>query len=391
MREFCWASINRGKNQPKHQKHARGCSRPIRPCADILEIEPENLEARFLVADMRREKGDLEEALILYRDLADLAAASTPDLRSRVQWGLGRTALRLGKADIAVAALQEACQARPDYLPLRRSLAEALVQANLCQEALESAAAALNLAPDSVENLVWFAEFSAQQGEPEKAVEALERAVQIDPDRVDLLVDLAHRQVNAGDLQAARASLQSIAGKEPVSSRDLRRAAQIYLRLQEPVSALSYFELALQSNPVPPDLFFEVAELQERMGNTAAALELSQKAMEQNPENLSVYLLQADLLGRSHRPQAALALLERALRIVDCAKDSQRDGVGEIHERFARLLTQEENLPEALLHAEKALACSPQRADLCYQAAELALAARAARARHKNCLVISFR
>ncbi|MBE0697655.1 MAG: tetratricopeptide repeat protein, partial [Anaerolineaceae bacterium] len=38
----------------------------------ILEIEPGNLEARFLRADILREKGDLEEALAAYRQLAEL-------------------------------------------------------------------------------------------------------------------------------------------------------------------------------------------------------------------------------------------------------------------------------------------------------------------------------
>jgi tetratricopeptide (TPR) repeat protein len=340
----------------------------------ILDIEPNNLEARLLIADIRWEKEDLDMALSMYQDLVDLAAGGPEDIRGRAQWGLGRTALRLGKTDIAVAAMQEACQARPDHIQQQRGLAEAMLQANLRQEALDAATLALNLAPDVVENLSWYAAFTAHIGEPQKAVEALERAVQITPNRADLLVDLAHHQVSAGDLQGAAVSLQKVGELEAVSGGDLRRSAQMFLRLQQPAGALVFFERALLFEPVPADLFSEVAELQQRLGNIPAALDLAQKALEQNPQNMPVYLLQADLLTRSDRPQAALALLERGLRLAENLPAPQNDLLCEIHHRFANLLLIEGNVNEALDHAEKALACKPACAEFCYQAVELALA-----------------
>ena len=112
----------------------------------ILEIDPNNLEARFLMADILREKGELSEALAAYRALTDHPAASAPELRWRIQWGLGRTALCLGEVGIALAAMKEACQAKPDSLPLQRSLAETSLRAELRNEALEAAQTALELA-----------------------------------------------------------------------------------------------------------------------------------------------------------------------------------------------------------------------------------------------------
>lgn len=369
--------------------HAARMKRAASVLRRILEREPENIEARFLAADILREQGQYEQALEAYHELAELPDGEAPHLRWRIQWGLSRTALCLGEIDTALAAIKEACQARPDSLLLMRSLAEISQQANLPQEALEAADQVLQLAPGDVENLAWYADFVAGLGEAGKAVEALERAVQIDPDRPDLLAAMAHWQIISGDLQGARSCLERLRDMDNASRADLRRAAQIYLRLEDPNAALECFERALNCDPeVPADLLFEVAQLYERLGDGEAALELAQRVLEESPENLPVILLQADLLAGLRRPQAALALLERALQIAQSEEsgeagsvkdaeiqaEGQRKMLGEIHERFTRLLLQQGSLNAALDHAEKAFEVNTAHAGRCYTAADLALA-----------------
>ena len=348
----------------------------------VLETDPYHLEALFLQADILREKGELEQALEAYRALTEMPVSAAPELRWRIQWGLGQTAMRLGETGIALAAIKEACQARPDSLPLQRGLAEVSLRANLPHEALEAASSTLQLSPDDVETLSWYASFVAGIGETRQAVDALERAVQIDPHRPDLLVELAHWQISSGDLSAARESLETLKSMDGISRDQLRKAAQIYLRLEDPSAALALFERALQCDAeIPADLLFEVAQLYERLGDHEAALELAQRVLEERPENLPASLLQADLLANLKRPQAALAVLERALRMAEGSAES--DGalapercklLGEIHERFTRLLVQEDSLPAALDHAEKALLLDPVSAERCFRAADLALA-----------------
>lgn len=349
----------------------------------ILEIDPHNLEARFLMADILRERGDFDEALIAYRALADSPDSGGTELRWRVQYGLGRTALRLDQVGTALVALKEACQAKPDHLPLLRALAEASLQADLPKEAVEAATDALHLSPDDVEMLSWYAEFVTRAGESRLAVEALESAVQLEPDRADLRVNLAVSQLESGNPSGARATLASIEGLEHADRDGLRHAAQVYLRIEDPQAALVCFERAITvESPVPSDLLFEVAQLQARLNNHEAALELAQQALEDTPENLPVHLLQSDLLVHLNRPQAALAVLEHALRVAQNSqypldhedRPAMKQFLGEIHERFTALMLQAHDLPAALHHAERALSINPNRIALCYQAADLALA-----------------
>jgi len=344
----------------------------------ILEMVPDSLEGRFLMADILREKGELEDALELYRALAETPAASDPELSWRVQSGLSRTAMRLGQTDLALAALREAVQVKPGSLQLQRGLAEASLRANLADEALETANAALQLAPDDLENLIWFANLAFRLGETNKAVDALERAVQIDINRPDLRIRLAEGQMSAGDLAAARAGLEKVLDMDQSGQSELRQAGQLYMRMEDRPAALECFNRALiADSDAPADMLFEIARLHAQMGNLEASLTLTQRVLDEDPDNLPTFLFQTDLLGRLNRPQAALALLERALRIVQAGgEDSLPAGehLGEIHQRFTNLLYAEGDLAAALYHAEKALALNPDRAGLLYKAADLALA-----------------
>jgi tetratricopeptide (TPR) repeat protein len=342
----------------------------------ILEIEPNNLEARFLMAEMLREKGELQQAVAQYRSLADIPALEAMGLRWRVQWGLGRAALGLGQADTALAAFQEASLQHPDHLPLQRSLAEASRQANLLQEALDAAAHALQIASDDVHNLSWYAGFMARMGELRRAADTLRRAVQIEPERADLQVSLAQSLLSAGDIDGARSAVAALGTMETATMEDMRQAGQVYLRLEDTESALECFEraLSLSGNP-SPDLLCEAAELHARQGSPEVALELAQKALDDTPERLPVYLLTAGLLVDLDRPQAAQAMLERALRIAQSHPESTLTPLqSEIHQRFTELMLADGNLSAALHHAEKAFLLQPDRAGLCVCAVELAQA-----------------
>lgn len=345
----------------------------------ILEVDPENLEAHFLLADALRETGQHEEALAAYRALADKPISGDLQQRqrfiARVQWGIGRTALALNQIDTALAALKEACQVQPDSLPFQRALAEACWKADLLQEALEAANLALRLASDDLDTLAWYADLVVRLNEPQLAVDALRRAVQLDPQRADLLVNLASVQCSAGELSAARASLQAVTALSSASREDLHRAGHIYLRLEDTPSALACFEMALAAGTsVPADLLIELAQLNDLQGNNEVALDLIQQALAEVPNNLPALLLQADLLGRLDRPQAALAVLERALRVAQDGGQEQRTLLGDIHQRFTHLLFQSGDLSSALEHAEKALVLQPANPALGVRAADLALA-----------------
>lgn len=351
----------------------------------VLEMEPGQVEASYYAAQIMLERGELETALNLFQALVETREDLTTELLWKVQWGLGRSALRLGQTETALAALKEAAQTRPNCLELQRDLANTSMRANLPKEALAAAEYALQLGPDNLQNLNWFADFVAPLGEVSKAREALECAVQLEPNRANQRIRLAQWQLATGDLRAARASLEALHEIDQVSSAELRQAAHTYMRMEDTGAALSCLEQALLQESYPSlDLLYEVACLYNRNGNVESALTTAQRALNDpvfssREESIPLYLLQAELLTRLNRSQAALASLERALRIVQGQGEgplqpAAKDSLCEIHQRFSNLLFQNGNIPEALHHMEKALELTPGHPGLRGRAAELAMA-----------------
>ncbi len=351
----------------------------------VLDRDPEQVEARFFMAQISLERDDLSSALVLFQELTEGDQKVPAELHWRVQWGLGRAALRLGQTETALAALKEASQAYADCLDLQRDLAAASELARLPREALAFAEYALQLAPDQVDNLVWFAYFAAKLGEMGKAVEALECAVQLEPQRADFRVQLAQWQLSLGDHTATRASLKAALDLGSLDAEGLRQSAHTYLRMQDRPAALACLERAAAEQEDPSiHLLYELAQLYHQTGSIDNALSVAQRALS-NPstgtqlDSIPMYLLQADLLMDLHRSQAALASLERALRITQGLDTPSRSAelnelLVEIHRRFSILLVQNGSLPEALHHAEKALELNSSSVALRYSAADLALA-----------------
>ncbi len=361
-------------------------NRAERVLKEILERDEQNYEARFFMGQISLGRAEYEKALAAFEELAEIHTIPEPELLWRVQWGLGQAAMQLNQGEMALAALKEASQVRPNCLDLQRDLAEACRQADLKQEALTVAENALRLAPDQVGNLTWYARFTGALGERRQAMTALETAVQLAPGTPSLRILLAEWQLDLGDGLAAQASLQSIAMMEPVSSLDLRQAAELFLRMEEKENALKFLERALEVEAASPSLslLYDVARLQQELGNDEAALATIQKALgdpirSQRVEHISLYLLQSDLLASLNRVQAGLASLEKALRIAEEriqadpeSSESIHLPLCEIHERFSILLSQSNQMAEALYHAEKALDLHPQSLALRYRAADLA-------------------
>lgn len=369
--------------------HETRCRQAETALLHVIDADAENFEAKFLLANLHLQRNRLEDALDAFSSISENRDPAYAEYRWRVQWGLGRAALRFGQIDTALAALKEAAQARPDCIDLQRSLAEASLRANLSQAAEAAAEYALQLAPDSVENLIWFAETMTALDLTARAAEALACAVELDSRQAHLRIKLAQLQVESGNLAAAKSCLENLSELDDTTSEDLRSAAHTYLRMQDPITALSCLERALKIDAergVQPamDVLYETARLRDQLGNPKGALDLAQQALSR-PEDadrlvsLPFYQMQADLLARLGRPQAALASLEKALLIVprdaqgkNVLPDSMNGTLSQVHQTFTHLLVESGNLAAALMHAEEALELAPDQIAFRLQAAQLA-------------------
>lgn len=359
-----------------------------------VSIAPESFEARLLLAEILSLRGEHEAAYAAYMQIVELPEAESPDMNWRVQAGLGRTALALGQTETALASLKSAVSSNPESISLQRSLAETYRQANLLEAAQTTAQAALELAPDEIGNLLWFAEFMDSIGAVDEAVESFQLARQINPDRVDLAIKLAEALLKKGDPAQAHLVLEEAEAKELISAHELRRIAQVYLSIGDHQAAVASMEKAVAARPDNSDNFqYELAVLYAKAGDLDKSLDAIQKAIREDPGKVDYYLFLSEVQERNNRPQAALASLEHVMRLIGVKNAggeeesyNQRAGepsgtlwqksacnLAEIHMRFAKLLQKVENLGSALYHAEKALDEAPGNYESRCMAVELAM------------------
>ncbi|MCK4488665.1 MAG: tetratricopeptide repeat protein, partial [Anaerolineales bacterium] len=138
-----------------------------------LSIDPENEIAFALLGEAQAAEGNYQEAISSFQKAQNTSLKSDPSWSPRISLGLGKTAIRLGQVETAIASLKEEHEKYPQNLPLTRGLAEAYQTANLTPNALETAKHAAKIAPHDPKNLSWIAEFTLALGSPEQGISAL--------------------------------------------------------------------------------------------------------------------------------------------------------------------------------------------------------------------------
>ncbi len=373
-----------------------GNTRPDINLAEIAQIIsnlltkcPESVRAHLILGALQYAMGNLDEAFEEFKAAADLSANNENEDHWMAQGGLGRTALALNRPEVALAVLDEAASEQPKNVTIQRLLVPAYLKANLPQEALITAKHAMQMAPDDVENLVWYAQTMLNTGNKDEAIKTIRKASDGLNGNAANLINLAALGVELKELPAARKALLELNTLPNVNPADLARAANIQVFLGDHSGAGENLSRAIKnSNPVNARWLFELCCLQKSMGDSTSAQETIKQAVSTDPLSAENWLLQADIFEEQGRHQSALESLEKALSLsneksIPEFKDDTGDvnslfakyrgiSVAEIHARFSHLMYVIGNLTGALVHAEQSLEHEPQNLNFRLLAARLA-------------------
>ncbi len=355
----------------------------------LLTRKPESIPGHLILGALQYAMGNLDDAFDEFKAAADYSAGKDSEAHWVAQGGLGKTALALNRPEVALAVLDEAAHEQPDNVTIQRLLVPTYLKANLPQEALITAKHALELAPEDVDNLVWYAQTMLETGNKDEAIKTIRKASDGMNATPKSLINLAALGMELNEHPAARKALYDLSTLPNVGGCDFAKAAEIQMMLGDLASASDSLTQAIKtSEPVNPDWLFELACLQKSMGDVAASQDSIRQTISSDPLSAESWLLQADLFDEQGRHQSALESLEKALSLMSTKSpsesvsekglrnpvfDSYRNiSVSDIHSRFSRLMYQIGNLTGALVHAEQALEIDPQNLDLRVQAARLA-------------------
>lgn len=145
---------------------------------EALAVDPGFEPARANLARLLFDAGMLEEALVQFKRLVEVAPRS-----AEAQLGLAETLLRLGRVAEAEAITHAAAERHPDEPDLKVLEARALMRRGQIERAIELLLP-LGYGHDDVaaHALGWLATAELLRGESRRAVGAAERALALDPD-----------------------------------------------------------------------------------------------------------------------------------------------------------------------------------------------------------------
>ncbi len=302
---------------------------------ELLQIDPLHPEAKALTAEALAAAGENELAFQAYRDALETSLAKDKVWFERLSFGFGCIASRIGKHDIAVAALQEACQTNPNNPASFMALSDAYFAADLMEDAVQSARDVLVIDGDNPDKLTWFAsqvtklfDFTdldsptilpnlARQAAQE-ALNALNRAIQLAPTRIDLLIQLGQLQASLGVTDEAHKLFISIVALDFASIEDLKRTAEYLGKIGDHLSAIDCLEKAIgkdqvESTQPTPVLYTDLAQEYVTNNDLSSAMDVLDRAMTLMPDENQFVSSKVDILLGLGQPADALSCIETYL------------------------------------------------------------------------------
>ncbi len=319
-----------------------------------LELDPDNEIARVLLAEAQAADGNYKKSVLSFQRARESGLMIDPVWAPRISVGLGKSALKLGETETAIAALKDGQERFPGDLNLARNLAKAYQTADLIDNALDAARQAAKIAPEDPDNLAWVADFTLELGYPEEGISALKNLILVNPDQPLSFLQLGKAQAAAGNQKESAAAFSTLANFDEIQPDILLIAGDELINLGEVETGMEILSKAIticEANPEPspllPKIWSSQARAFEITDNHQEALELLDRAITAELNEPAWRIQKADLLIKGGRYQAAIASLNNAL---DLSPDEPS-----LHEKMARVQRQTSASEEALYHAQQAL------------------------------------
>lgn len=334
MLRFAWHSLKREDALTSYantllqinEKHPGSNQEEMAQLLEAIQTQDlrtdDELQQAILLADLKAANGHDEEAYSSYLKLLDEPRAKMPVFHHHLHSHIGKTAGKLGLTDIALASLQEAMLVNPDNIETRRILAKTYLDANLNDEAFNTARSALQIAPSDVDNILWFSAFMNQQDNHKETIQVLKDAIHLRPDNESLYLTLARTYADLNDVEETKTTLNKMLTLESITTKDYIDVANLYLTLGQTDEASSVILKAISNNPDPDfeetkDLVYSVL----RLDNAEAAHQLVLNLKENIGSHPCYPILLSDVQVANNEFIAALENLNEFSQKVEFASD----------------------------------------------------------------------
>ncbi|HKE43991.1 MAG TPA: tetratricopeptide repeat protein [Steroidobacteraceae bacterium] len=330
---------------------------------NALQIDPKDVQARYLSGQVAEKLGNLRDAVGLYQSVID-----TDPQYAKAVASLGRLYVLGGVPDRALRLVEPAL-AKGEDANLLTVRGAARLQTGDAQGALADATRAVALEPANTNAVALLAGIYQRGGEGAKAVALLNEALKREPRSTDLHQVLGQLYVQLRDQEGAERELQELVKLDPQQLSYRYRLAAFYASIKEPAKAEATLREAVKAAPAASEPKIALAEFLVSRGDRKAAEEQLQKFIAADPDN-------ADLSFGLARLYESGNQLDRAEAVyLDVSKRDAKGPQGlTALNRIAALKVQENKLDEASRLVGQVLEASPRDNDALILRGNIALA-----------------
>ena len=333
-------TLERARSLHQQGRHADG----LAICQEILERQPDHLDALLLAADIAARSGDSDRALQTYQRVLDLKPAHAP-----AHYKCGNLLKDRGQMDAALASYDRAIALDPGYAYAFCNRGFVLERLKRWDAALESYDNALVLTPGDVLAHYNRAGVLRELARPQEALASYAQAISIKPDyseaygnRGFLLIEMQRWdealasftksiEIHPGfapthfgrgivlqsrkEWDAALASYDRAIEIDPGHAAAHCNRGRLLLALKQWSAARSSLERAVAVKPDFAEAYFVVAHLWMGVGQSEVALENFDRAIALQPQYGEAYLSRGALLVEMKRFLAAIESFDRGIAL----------------------------------------------------------------------------
>lgn len=230
--------------------------------------------------------GNLQEARSMYQKILE----EDPS-QAEASYLLGWTHRQLGDLPRACQLVAQALRLRPEHAPYHCSLG--LLQSELGEtdQAIASYNEAIRLNPQAYEAHFNLYRLYRKQNRINEALESCRRAIESDPQSIEAHESLSALLFDLGEIKDAITVYQKVIALNPNDPRTFFNLATFFMKLDHAEQALRCYQLALGLKPDYAEVHDAVGYALENLNRTEEAILSYQKAYESSPRD--VYRIKA--------------------------------------------------------------------------------------------------
>lgn len=279
---------------------------------NVLQIAPNDAEARYMVGRISEKLGNLREAASAYQGAIDVDPDHLPAIAN-----LGRMYVFAGAPERALETIKAAIEKNPKDPELLTVRGAARIQQQDRDGALADATAAVAIAPSNENAVALLASIHRQGGELKLAAEVIQGALKANPKSVDLRQVLAAIYSEAREPELAEQQMRDIVALRP-GQRALRYQLALFLARNNKIEAAEkVFQEAISQEPEAVEPRLAYIEFLAAQGADERAEKTLRGYIADAPEEFELRLGLGALQQRAAKNDAAIATYEALIAADD--------------------------------------------------------------------------